>query len=227
MTMGVVMWMFFEAQYVLPMSVEKARNAMDRSLADAGLVTESRRAFDDGMAFLMEVGPRGGHRMTKQVGVRTLASRDVGSTVVVPLRWEATGASGRLFPMLDANIGLTEAGLVTTVLSVIGTYSPPLGRFGAILDRSVMKKVAAGTARTLLREIATELRRRAADIEPRHLPLQRVPAVSASGDRGLRASSMVEQHNRYTPRSRRPSDHGSDDRPAVQRGAIHDLGDRN
>jgi hypothetical protein len=169
------MGMFFESQYVLPMSFAKARNAMDRSLADGGLVTESRRAFEEGMAFLMEVGPRGGHRMTKQVLVRALASRDVGSTVVVPLRWEATGTSGRLFPTLDANLGLTEAGQVTTVLSVIGTYSPPLGRFGAMLDRSVMKKVAASTAQTLLREIATELRRLAAEIEPHHLPWRPVP----------------------------------------------------
>jgi hypothetical protein len=139
----------------------------------------------------MEVGPRGGHRMTKQVLVRALASRVVGSTVVVPLRWEATGASGRLFPMLDANLGLTEAGQVTTLLSVIGTYSPPLGRFGAILDHTVMNKVAAGTAQTLLREIARELRRLAADTESRHPPLQRVAPVSPGGDRGLSSGGRL------------------------------------
>ena len=43
------------------------------------------------------------------------------------LRWEATGAGGRLFPVLDADLTLAPDG-EGTVLPLAGSYRPPLGR---------------------------------------------------------------------------------------------------
>lgn len=151
--------MFVEAHRPVPMPVDRARAALDRALADGGLVGESRRAYGEGMAYLMRVGPRPRSAVSKQVLVTLLPSRAVGCTIVVPMRWEATGPTGRLFPAFDANLGLTEAGSDTSLLSIIGRYAPPLGPLGPPLDQAVMSRAARRTAETLLGEIVDKLRR--------------------------------------------------------------------
>jgi hypothetical protein len=151
--------MFVEAHRPLPTPWADARVALDRALADGGLIQESRRAYDDGVSFLMRVGPRGSAGLSKQVLVRLLPARDVAQTVVVPLRWEATGPAGRLFPTLDANLGLTAAGDSSSLLSIIGRYEPPLGPLGSSLDHALMTRAARRTAETLLAEIARKLGR--------------------------------------------------------------------
>jgi hypothetical protein len=150
--------MFVEAHVVLPMPVEAARSALDGALSDGGLVAESQRAYEEGLGFFMRVGPRGANGLTKEVLVKLLPRRDVGSTTVVPMRWEATGSTGRLFPSLDANLGLTAAGDCTTVVSIQGRYEPPFGAVGATLDRAVMSRTATATAEALVREVVARLR---------------------------------------------------------------------
>jgi hypothetical protein len=51
--------------------------------------------------------------------------------MTVPLRWEATGAAGGLFPALDADLILTAEGQDKTLIALTGCYRPPLGRLGA------------------------------------------------------------------------------------------------
>ena len=154
--------MFVEAHLPLPMPLAAARVALERALADGGLIAESQHAYDEGLIYLMSVGPRvrGPH---KRVLVKLLPSRLVGSTTVVPLRWEATGATGRLFPSLDANLGLTAAGDLTTVVSLYGRYEPPLGQVGASLDRTLLSGTATATAEALLRQVVDRLQALAAD----------------------------------------------------------------
>jgi len=66
-------------------------------------------------------------------------------TVVLPLRWEATGAAGRLFPVLDADLVLTGDGGERSTLALTGAYRPPLGGVGAVLDRALLNRAAAAT----------------------------------------------------------------------------------
>ena len=73
------------------------------------------------------------------------------------LRWEAVGATGALFPVLDANLSISPAGEHTARLALAGSYRPPLGRLGRGLDRAVMHRVAAATMRSLLRGVAEVL----------------------------------------------------------------------
>lgn len=147
--------MFVEASRDVPLALAAARLALDRALADGGLVAESRRAQAAGLAFLMRVGPQG-VGVTKQVQVRVLPSRTVGDLVITALRWEATGRSGRLFPSLDANLILQERSPGTTV-SIFGAYTPPLGRLGARVDMAARLTVAQRTVDALLAEIAAKL----------------------------------------------------------------------
>jgi hypothetical protein len=148
---------FVQAEVVVDVSIEEARQALDHAIHDAGLIPESERAYGEGMSFLMPVGPRGARGLTKEVLVKLLPTRKVGLRTMLPLRWDATGSAGRLFPCLDANLALEPAGPDRTMLSVTGCYRPPLGAVGAALDRIVLSEVAAATLRALLEEISTKL----------------------------------------------------------------------
>lgn len=149
--------MFIQADRPLAMSVDSAQRALERALAGGGLVAESRTAVTDGIAFLMPVGPRGPRRPAKEVIVRFLPPERFGATITVPLRWEAVGPSGAVFPALDANLTLTATGPTTTNLSLAGSYRPPLGHLGVKLDHSLLFKVATATMNAFLREVADHL----------------------------------------------------------------------
>ena len=151
--------MFVEAELPIALAFEVAKRALDRALADGGLVAESHRAVEDGLVFVMPVGPRGAGRPSTEVIVKLLASRPVGERLVTPLRWEVSGPAGALFPALDANLELEAVEPGMSRLSVIGRYEPPLGRLGATIDRAGMSKVATATMAALLRELETQLRR--------------------------------------------------------------------
>lgn len=142
----------------LNLPFEAATAALDRALADGGLLAESRRAVTDGMDFVMQVGPRGGHFPTREVMVRVLAGRRLGERFVVPLRWETTGPAGHLFPALDANLEVAPGNRPgTSSLSIIGRYQPPLAIIGQTLDRALMSKVASATMSAMVHEIAAQL----------------------------------------------------------------------
>jgi hypothetical protein len=76
---------------------------------------------------------------------------------VLPLRWQATGPGGTLFPGLDADLALTAAGDHATRLSLAGAYRAPAGPGGAGLGKAVFHKVAQATARSLLAGVADAL----------------------------------------------------------------------
>lgn len=104
----------------------------------------------------MRVGPFGHGALAKQVRVQILPARVAHEHVVVPLRWQATGAAYRLFPSLDADLNLHAAG-PGSVLSIVASYRPPLEALGAGLDRALMSRVAKRTLDSLLADISTRL----------------------------------------------------------------------
>jgi hypothetical protein len=59
--------------------------------------------------------------------------------------------------VLDANISISSAENGTARLTLAGSYRPPLGHFGAGLDRAIMHRVATATMRCLLQSVAEAL----------------------------------------------------------------------
>jgi hypothetical protein len=144
---------FFESHLTLPVPAPVAERKLWAALTCEALQTESSAACDDGLDLIMSVGPaRGG--VAKRVCAHVLAPREVGSTVVIPLRWEAVGVTGRWYPTLDANIGLTPVNETTSVLSLLGSYTPPLGSFGGVVDHTAMSRVAEATIDSLMHRLA-------------------------------------------------------------------------
>lgn len=80
---------------------------------------------------------------------------------VVPVRWRA--ARGHLlFPTVDAQLELAALSLdpPTVQVTLTGTYAPPLGVVGEVLDRAFDHRVAEVVIHRFVREVAERLERR-------------------------------------------------------------------
>ncbi len=137
-------------------SVEASFAAASRRLAalinETALVRASHGAWGEGLARVGPAGPVPGLSKLVRVQFRELVHR--GGVAVLTLRWQAAGAAGSLFPVLDADLTLVPHGENAALLGLDGVYGPPAGALGAALDRALLHRVAAATARSLLRRIA-------------------------------------------------------------------------
>ncbi len=102
---------------------------------------------------LTRVGVAGVSKLVR-VQVRELSWTDLSAGLA--LRWEATGPGGGLFPVLDADLKLTPDG-EGTMLTMTGSYRPPLGSLGEALDRAVLRRVAAATIKSFVAQVAAQI----------------------------------------------------------------------
>jgi hypothetical protein len=162
--------MFVGHEVLLDVSFAVARARFAQSIRDRWLHDASGRAYADGFSGLVRVGPFGAVVGTsKLVAVQMVEPVPRDDAVVLPLRWEATGVMGRLFPVLDADVILRPADAGKTVLALTGAYRPPLAGAGSGLDRLVLHRVAMATVRSLLGQVAQMIEEPAvqgAPIEP-------------------------------------------------------------
>jgi hypothetical protein len=147
--------MFTSQELKVEARFDAARERLARMVADGGLTGVSRSAYSGALTRLIRVGPFG-----ETPGV----SKEVQVRLIGPVRREATGPAGGLFPVLDADLLLRSEGVEKTRLTLNGCYRPPLGRLGSGLDRAVLHRIAAATIRALLRGIADTM------AEPRYVP---------------------------------------------------------
>ena len=132
-----------------------ARVRLASLVHDGLLVAVSRDAYGEAVAGFARVGPLGpvlGLSKLVQVQAQDLVIGE--GSAVLALRWQATGAGGALFPVLDADISLAPAGDEVAVLRLDGAYRPPLGTAGAGLDRTVLHRVATATVQDFVGRIA-------------------------------------------------------------------------
>jgi len=75
--------------------------------------------------------------------------------------WKPTLSAG-MFPGVHGELHLEPNSYRDTLITVSGTYAPPLGAAGRGLDRVLLHKVAEATFRSLAESIEAELGRRLA-----------------------------------------------------------------
>ncbi len=146
--------MFVADEVTLGIGIDAARMRLANLVSGGMLDTASRATYLEHGAALLAVGPARGLSRLVQVRMRDLVTH--GDTTVLTLRWEAAGATGNLFPALDADLTLRPAG-DRAVLRLDGTYRPPLGAVGAGLDRALLHHVADATIRAFVRQVATAI----------------------------------------------------------------------
>jgi hypothetical protein len=148
--------MFVDAHVTLTLPADKGRTGVERALA-AYANGDHDQLTGDALDFFLEVGPGSlAPGLSKSVHARVLPARQVRETVVIALRWEPTGRTGRIYPSLDANLGITAADELTCVLSMVSTYTPPLGAIGMGLDKVALRRVGQATIEAFLRRLAAD-----------------------------------------------------------------------
>src|SRR3984885_5562489 len=121
--------MFASHGAVLGMSFAQSRARLAMLGRGGWLSGPSERAYAEGLDGLTGTGPSGavlGASRLVRVQLLELLPRE--DSLVLPLRWEATGAAGQLFPVLDADLTLSPGGKERCTLTLTGAYRPPLGR---------------------------------------------------------------------------------------------------
>jgi len=150
--------MFVYDDKVLPVSFAVASSRLNELARGRLLDGLSERVYHGGVEYLLRVGPAGavpGASRLVRVRFASPVYRDQAMTVA--LRWEATGATGALFPALDADIRISDEGGHRTRVTLTGSSRPPLGALGDRLARLLLRAVATATIRTLLTRIAVAL----------------------------------------------------------------------
>jgi hypothetical protein len=150
--------MFTDHVVGLEMDYPAARARFLRVAHGGWLDGISRDAYSDGLVGEVRVGPFGSvPGASKLVRVSLLDPVPHEDMVLVPIRWEATGRMGRLFPVLDANLIVGTDSQGQAELRITGAYRPPLDGLGEGLDQAVLHRVADATLESLLRRIAATM----------------------------------------------------------------------
>jgi hypothetical protein len=142
--------MFVGDEVQLEIGFALARQRLARLSESGALFGPSEDAYGPS---LTRVGVAGVSKLVR-VQARELSWTDTSAGLA--LRWEATGAGGALFPVLDADLTLAP-GTVGTVLRLTGAYRPPMGALGQALDRAVLHRLGEATVRTFLARVAAQL----------------------------------------------------------------------
>ncbi len=168
--------MFVSDEVGVDASFAVACRRLSALMDGTALVRASHGAWGEGLARVGPAGPVPGLSKLVHVQFRELARR--GGVAVLTLRWQAAGAAGGLFPVLDADITLVPHGETGTLLGLDAVYGPPGGGLGAVLDRALLHRVAAATARSLLNRIAEAIADPVPDPARSHAPFtleRRIP----------------------------------------------------
>jgi hypothetical protein len=155
---GITSGVFIDGEVPLGVSLEDARQKLACLALSGMLASASEDAYGEGVTELVRVGPLGAGPVTsKLVEVRFRNLLEHGDEAGLAVRWEATGASGALFPALDADVTVTPADGQSAMLRLAGSYRPPLGALGTALDRALLHRIATATIRTFLNRIAAAI----------------------------------------------------------------------
>jgi hypothetical protein len=146
--------MFVGDEVLLEVSFAAACERLTQLTESGALITTSEDSYSRETGTLARVGAIGLSKLIR-VQVRELARTE--ESAGIALRWEAIGPGGGLFPVLDADVRLTPAGEHVTLLSMAGSYRPPLGSLGKALDQAILHRVAAATIRRFVAQVAARI----------------------------------------------------------------------
>jgi len=123
--------MFIHASLELPIPAATAAQRLYATLP-RGLSELSDEAYAAGLQMQTRVGPLGDTPvLSKKVRLDLLEPIPVTDGLRVPLRWVATGVTGRLFPALDADLDITAIDEQRCVHTAVGRRRRPDRSFTA------------------------------------------------------------------------------------------------
>lgn len=142
---------------LLDVGFDAARYRLGRLAGDGVLLDAAEYGYGMGITGLTEAAGVTGE-LSRLAGVWPGELTETAGCARLALRWEAIGASGVLFPALDADLTLTAAGEKTTLLALAGVYRLP-DQTGAGLDPPMVRCFAAVTIRSFVARLACAVMR--------------------------------------------------------------------
>jgi hypothetical protein len=82
----------------------------------------------------------------------------LGPVTRVDLGWRAFQGAA-FFPVMSAQLSAWAVGPQETQISLEGSYEPPLGALGGVIDAAIGRHVAEGCVHALLRDLSAQLHR--------------------------------------------------------------------
>lgn len=80
----------------------------------------------------------------------------------IKIRWQATRKPG-MFPTMNATLSVYPLSPTETQLELAGTYTPPMGAVGQVLDATAMRGIAEKSVEGLVKDLGSYLRRTMTD----------------------------------------------------------------
>ena len=125
--------------------VERPFPEVERQLLDLGdsLAGPADSAYRLGEGLVVKIGGSG---VAKSVMLDLKTPLLGAGIATVPLEWWATGTAG-LFPRMEAELTAADLGGALTQVRFQGSYQPPLGPVGRVLDRTVFGRFAEASVK--------------------------------------------------------------------------------
>lgn len=134
--------------------VEQPVEAVVRELTDApGRLTAWGRVAYEGWDELRTRIHPSFPALTKEVEVVVEQARRRGGATIIPITWKATGI-GSLFPVLEADLVVEAIGADLSQITLQGSYRPPLGALGRLLDSALLHRFAEACVKDFLNRLA-------------------------------------------------------------------------
>lgn len=120
----------------------------------SGLTRSATLAYRNGEALMATLSGPG--VVAKMVALEMGEPIRSADSTSVPLSWWATGTPG-LFPTMDAELSVAAMGPELTQVSFQGTYKPPLGIVGQVLNRTLLHRFAESSVKDFVDRVIAEL----------------------------------------------------------------------
>ncbi len=146
------MFVAHDVEIGVPFSM--ARSRLMELIAGRALAEASRAAYGEGLASLPGRPASAQAVPARLMRIRCLEPVQGADQMTAGLRWEAAGAPGGLFPVLDADLTLVAIGPQASRLSLAGVYRLPASDD---LDPATAGQAADTTVRALLGAVAAYL----------------------------------------------------------------------
>lgn len=134
--------------------IDRPVEAVVRELTDTPgqLTAWGRVAYEGWDELRTRIHPRF-PALTKEVEVVVGQLWQRGEAATIPITWKATGI-GVLFPILEADLVIEPIGEDLTQITLQGTYRPPFGPVGRLLDAALFHRLAEACVRDFLNRLA-------------------------------------------------------------------------
>lgn len=134
-------------------TVEKVAQSLTDS--PGNLTVWARLAYEGGEELRTRIKP-GAWMPAKEVEIVVGQPASWPGAFHVPISWKATGTDV-LFPVLEADLIIEAVGDEITQITLRGSYKPPLGSDGKLLDRALLHRLAEACVKNFMDRIQAAL----------------------------------------------------------------------